>query len=122
MVTAGFAEALNDVKMMTAMMTLQTMRREGRVRGETTSLLTRSGCAAARVSLSPARYEKQLKAAKASSSKAKIEKVQAGAKAKLERKKGGGASLNRAANLISRLALSLPPCTRERVECMPSAL
>ena len=39
------------------------------------------------------KYEKQLKAAKASSSKAKIEKVQAGAKQKMERgkAKGGGA-------------------------------
>jgi len=35
------------------------------------------------------KYEKQLKAAKASSSKAKIEKVQSGAKARLDKKKGG---------------------------------
>ena len=37
------------------------------------------------------------------------------------RKNSGGVSLNMAANLISCLDLSLLPCTREMVECMPSA-
>ncbi len=43
MVTAGFAEALNDAMMMTEMMTLRTMRREECALEETETLLRRSG-------------------------------------------------------------------------------